>query len=275
MSLIQELLEGRFHLPCSEIRLTREKGDPIEIAGPGVIELNAKGEFEYSINVSAADHALIYDFGWRSLRPPGSLFPPESYFRIQATSSSEGAWSGQTLLPQSALGEETVRGTLSELVAEQGEAPAEFDQATMFVPTKLSFPTQGDGGITEFPIDSESFTFYHRSNFTELDCRLEPGSIAKNRHRRLQEALGFALCHPVWPAAIVLQSGGKKSSVLYSPSGLATEFKTSEPPFYFSNSPPESRAKFFDIVSAYYRKKDLLVGLLGEVRVFARNTPVG
>src|SRR5258708_7735100 len=196
MSLIEELLEGRFQLPCSEIRLTREKGDPIEIAGPGVIGLNAKGKFEYSINVSVADHALIYDFGWKSLRPPGSLFPPESYFRLKATSSSEGIWSGQALLPQAASGEEIVRGTLSELVSEQDEAPAEFDRATMFVPTKLSFPTlhrtRSDGGIsydhTEFPIDSENFTFYHRNSFTELECRLEPGSISKNRHRRLQEA---------------------------------------------------------------------------------------
>jgi hypothetical protein len=173
MSLIEELLEGSFQLPCSEIRLTREKGDPVEIAGPGLIKLNAKGDFEYSINVSVADHALTYDFGWKSARPPGSLFPPESYFRLKATSSSEGVWRGQALLPQAAgsSGEETVRGTLSELVSEQVEAPAEFDRATMFVPTKLSFPTlhptQSDGGIsydhTEFPIDSESFTFYHRT----------------------------------------------------------------------------------------------------------------
>jgi hypothetical protein len=98
MALIQELLEGRFQLPCSEIRLTREKGYPIEIAGPGVIGLNAKGKFEYSINVSVADHTLIYDFGSKSLRPPGSLFPPDSYFRLKATSSSERylEWSGST-----------------------------------------------------------------------------------------------------------------------------------------------------------------------------------
>jgi hypothetical protein len=100
MSLIEELLEGRFQLLCSEIRLTREQGDPIEIIGPGSIGLDSKGEFEYSINVSAADHALIYDFGWKSLRPPGSLFPPESYFRIQATSSNDGVWSGRTLIPR-------------------------------------------------------------------------------------------------------------------------------------------------------------------------------
>jgi hypothetical protein len=65
------LLEARFQLPCSDIRLTREKGDPIEIAGPGVIKLNAKGDFEYSINVSVADHALIYDFGWKSAQVLG------------------------------------------------------------------------------------------------------------------------------------------------------------------------------------------------------------
>jgi hypothetical protein len=262
MSLIEELLEGRFQLPCSEIRLTREKGDPIEIAGPGAIGLHAKGKFEYSIKVSAADHALIYDFGLRSLRPPGSLFPPESYFRLKATSSSEGVWSGQALLPQAVSGEETLRGTLSELISEQGEAPAEFDRATMFVPTKLSFPTfhptRRDGGIsydhTEFPIDSESFTFYHRNSFTELDCRLEPGSISKNRHRRLQEALGFALCQPVWPSAVILRSGGRRSDILYSPSKLATNYEVSFAPFHFANQPPDSRAKFFDIVSAYYRK---------------------
>jgi hypothetical protein len=85
----------------------------------------------------------------------------------------------------------------------------------MFVPTKLSFPTlhqtRSDGGIsydhTEFPIDSENFAFYHRNSVTKLECQLEPASISKNRHRRLQEALGFALCHPIWPSAMILRSG--------------------------------------------------------------------
>jgi hypothetical protein len=160
--------------------------------------------------------------------------------------------------------EQVVRGTLTELTSEEGEAPADSDRATMFVPTKLSFPalnqTPRDSGIgvshdrTRFQIDVETFTFYHRANFTELDCQFEPGAIARNRHRRLQEALGFALCHPVWPAAILLESAGKKSSILYSPSRLATEFSASDQPFHFANRPPEQRTRFFDIVSEYYRK---------------------
>ena len=100
MSLIGDLLKGKFELPCSEIRLTREAGDPIEIAGPGVIEVNTDGEFEFSIHVSVQDHMLINQFGWKSILPPGSMVPPEQSFQLKADSYIEGVWSGRVMRPQ-------------------------------------------------------------------------------------------------------------------------------------------------------------------------------
>jgi hypothetical protein len=274
MNLIEELLKGKFQLPCSEIRLKREEGTPIEIAGPGVIELNAEGKFDYAIHVSAKDHVSMFQFTWQNIPTPGVILSGEHFFELIATSYNDGVWRGRTTTPQpgGTLGQPgLVGGTLSELRFEQDEPPNEVDRVTFFLPGKLDFPaleytkrpeirksSSGPGTITRdhssFQIGAEEFVFYHEENHTELHCRFEPGSIAKNRHRRLQEALFFALCLPVWPSAVTLGSGGKKNHILYPPDRLATNFKASDPPFHFSNQPPEVRAKFFDIVSAYYRK---------------------
>jgi hypothetical protein len=146
-----------------------------------------------------------------------------------------------------------------------------LDCATFFLAGKLGFPvldftqrpeirksSPAPGTFTRdhssFTIDKEEFVFYHEQDHTELHCRFELGSIEKNRHRRMQEALGFALCLPIWPAALIFSSGGKRSDIVYCPDRLATDFKVSDQPFDFANQPPEIRAKFFEIVSAYYRK---------------------
>lgn len=274
MKLIEELLNGKFQLPCSEIRLKRETGTPIEIAGAGVIELKAERKFEYTIHVSAEAYLSMFQFTWQNIPTPGVVLSEEHFFELVATFYNEGVWRGRTMLPHSGgtLGQPgLVGGTLSELRLEQDEAPNEVDRATFFRAGKLDFPvleytqrpeirrsSSGPSTITRdhssFKIGAEEFVFYHEENHTELHCRLEPGSIAKNRHRRLQEALSLALCLPVWPSAAILGASGKRTHILYAPEQLATNFKVSDPPFHFSNQPPEIRAKFFDIVSAYYRK---------------------
>jgi hypothetical protein len=274
MKLTEELLKGKFQLACSEIRLKREKGTPIEVAGAGVIELNAEGKFEYTIHVSARDYGSMFQFTWQNIPNPGVVLSEEYFFEVVATSYNEGVWRGRTMLPHSGgtLGQPgLVGGTLSELRFEQDEAANEVDHATFLLPGKLDFPvleytqrpeirksSSGPGTLTRdhssFAIGTEEFVFYHEENHTELHCRFEAGSIAKNRHRRMQEALGFALCVPVWPLAVTLGSSGKRTDILYAPHWLGTNFKVKDPPFHFNNQPPEVRARFFDIVSAYYRK---------------------
>jgi hypothetical protein len=274
MKLIDELLKGKFQLPCSEIRLKREKGPPIEIAGPGVIELNTEGKFEYTMHVSAKDYGLMFQFSWQNIPTPGVLLPEEHFFQLVATSYNEGVWHGRVISPHSGgtLGQPGLAGgTLSELRSERNEAQTDGDRATLFLPGQLGFPvleytqrpeirksSSGPGTITRdhssFTIGAEEFVFYHEQNHTELHCRFESGSIEKNRHRRMQEALGFALCLPVWPSAVILGFGGKRSDILYAPDRLATNFKVNDPPFHCCNRPLEVCAKFFEIVSAYYRK---------------------
>jgi hypothetical protein len=53
---------------------------------------------------------------------------------------------------------------------------------------------------------------------------------------------------------MVLQSGRKKEVILRSPDRLPKNFTNSDPPFHFTNTPPKVREKFFDLVSAYYRR---------------------
>jgi len=274
MKLIEELLKEKFQLPCSEIRLTREKGPPIEIVGPGVIEINVEGQFEYTIHVSAKDHALMFQFGWQNIPAAGLPLSEEQFFQLVATSYNEGVWHGRVTTPRSGgtLGQPgIVGGTLSELRSERDEAQTDFDRATFFLPGRLDFPaleftertemrksSLGAVSVTrdhsKFTVAAEEFVFSHEENYTELDCRFEPGSITANRHRRMQEALGFALCRPIWPSAMILRFGGKRLDILQSPDQLPTGFKVSDPPFHFKNSSLEDREKFFEIVSAYYRK---------------------
>jgi hypothetical protein len=274
MTLIQELLKGKFHLPCSEIRLRREKGPALEIAGPGVIEISAEGKFRFTIHVSAEDHGLMFCFIRQNIPTLGFHSPGEHFFQLIATSESEGVWHGRvtTLYSGGELGEPgLVGGTLSELRSERDGAQTDSDWATLFLPRQLDFPALKYTERTEirksslctvsftrdkskFTIDAEEFVLSHKENHTELECRFELGSIDANRHRRMQEALGFALCRPIWTSAMILRRGGKRIDILQSPDQLPTAFKVSNPPLHFNNLPLESGQKVFEIVAAYYRK---------------------
>src|SRR5262249_25607343 len=152
-------------------------------------------------------------------------------------------------------------GTLSELrFEEEAEEETEFDSAQMFVAEVINFPAlsaterretrgtsvvsaQGAYDHTAFKIGSEEFVLSHSDKHTELECLLAPRSIARNRHLRIQETLGFALCCHVWPSAMVLHSGRKKEVILRSPDQLPKDFKVSDPPFHFGNTPPEVQGK--------------------------------
>jgi len=89
------------------------------------------------------------------------------------------------------------------------KARTDTDRATLFLPGRLDFPaleftertelrksSLGPVSVTrdhsKFTVAAEEFVFSQKENHTELDCRFEPGSITANRHRRMQEALGFA-----------------------------------------------------------------------------------
>jgi hypothetical protein len=185
----------------------------------------------------------MFRFGWENIPTPGLILPEEQFFQLIATSYNEGVWRGRVTTPHSGgtLGQPgLVGGTLSELRSEQDEAQTDFDRARLYLPGQLGFPTleftqrtesrrsslgsvRVDRDHSRFTIDTEEFVFSQKEDYTELNCRFESGSIAKNRHRRMQEALGFALCQPVWPSAMIFCSGGKRSEVLKSPDHLAAD----------------------------------------------------
>ncbi len=275
LEVIKLLFEGKFELPCSEILLTRQAGSPIEISGPGYIQVNSDNKFEVTSHISAQDYQKLFMFPALNMALSGTAYSDEHYFHLAARSYFHGTWNGRVLMPRAGgiAGQAgLVSGTLSEIhFEEEEEGETEFDLARVFISSSLNFPaldptehreTRGTEVVrargiynhTKFDVDSEEFTLSLEDNYTELECRLSPGSLVRNRHLRMQEALGYALCYPIWPTAMILRAGRQRKVILQSPDRLPKNFNDRFPPFHFANSPLEVRKKFFDLISAYYRK---------------------
>jgi hypothetical protein len=229
MKLLQELAEGRLELPCSQIRLQRGGPSPIDVAGPGVIELNDRGSFDYSLHISADAHHRLFLNQWQNLSPAGSLAPAENLITLTATSYSSGEWTGRVTNP--ACGGNPgdpgmASGVAHELRSNSQTGNSESDYVIFYLPGRLSFPalnfskvehTRGDAvasskisrDYSEFLVGEETFRLIHERDHTEIQCTLQKGGIGKNRHLRMQEALTYSLSQFIWPAAIAASSGGR------------------------------------------------------------------
>jgi hypothetical protein len=118
MAIIDDLAEGRIRLFCSEIRLQRGGAQPLSIAGPGSIEINDSGRFEYSIHVSADIHHKVFLDQFSRMRPAGTVLRKEDSFSLRGTSYDGQIFSGETIDPGpgGTLGSPgMVSGTLLEL----------------------------------------------------------------------------------------------------------------------------------------------------------------
>src|SRR5438105_9912742 len=83
---------------------------------------------------------------------------------------------------------------------------------------------------------------------------MEESGVAQNRHVRVKEALGFALCQPIWPSVTTLCLQNKRIQIIRSPNCDAPVWNICEPPLQSAGLPLEQLGKVFDIASAYYRK---------------------
>jgi hypothetical protein len=118
MAIIDDLAEGRFRLFCSEIRLQRGGAQPFSISGPGSIEINDSGRFEYSIHISADVHHKGFVEEFSRMRPAGTVLRKEDSFSLRGASYDGHIFSGETIDPGTggALGGPgMVSGTLLEL----------------------------------------------------------------------------------------------------------------------------------------------------------------
>jgi hypothetical protein len=273
MEIIDQLFDDDFELPCSKIVFVRRAGNPIQIEGPGSIEIDANGDFHITIHVSVKTSHEVFLFGYQSIPLSGTPFPDESIFELTATTYVNGTWHGEVIRPigGGTLGEPgLVYGTLNRMTLEEEHPDSKLEAVSMIFPGELNFPPlesteryEKVNGVdqlvyakydhSKLTIGSEEFTFLHHEKYTEVYCRLNPGAIQRNAHRRMQEALGFALSSPIWPQATTKYSEGKKSITIFSPSERH-DFKGNLPPFHFGMQEREIRRHFFGIVSAYYQK---------------------
>jgi hypothetical protein len=144
LELIEELLDGKFELPCSEITLTRESGSPIEVSGPGFIRINSDNKFDVTIHIPPQDYQKLFMFPLLNMTAPGTAFSGDHHFQLVAKSYLNGTWNGRVLMPTAGgtVGQAGLtHGTLSELrFEEEAEEELEFDFAKLFVAWVLNFP---------------------------------------------------------------------------------------------------------------------------------------
>ena len=86
MVIIDDLVEGRIRLFCSRIRLQRGDAQPFSVAGPGSMEINDSGHFEYSVHISADIHHKGFVGQFSRMRPAGTVLRKEDSFSLRGTS---------------------------------------------------------------------------------------------------------------------------------------------------------------------------------------------
>jgi hypothetical protein len=162
-----------------------------------------------------------------------------------------------------------VEGNVFEIRGERKwPGPLPTDQAELFIPSLLNFPTnastqtkteRNDREVSSssswdsasFNIDNRQVEIYKGELHTVIKCQLPTGSVALNQHLRIRDALQFVLAQPVTPCAMNLWSGDTQSVVLQS-QGFSNE-KTSQqrPPLRFESFPP--RSEIFSMAERFYK----------------------
>jgi len=208
MKLLKELAEGRLELPCWQIRLQRGGASPIDVTGPGLIELNDRGSFDYSLHVSAAHHHQLWFNQLQSIQSRGSIIRTEDLFTITADSYEHGSWSGRIATPScgGTFGQQGMaNGVVHELRSSCESANPKSNYAVFYLAGRIRFPAlsaskvehiRGDRLVSssvsrdysDFSVGEEQFRLFHEENHTEFECELAKGGISKNRHLRMQEA---------------------------------------------------------------------------------------
>jgi hypothetical protein len=280
MAIIDDLAEGRFRLFCSEIRLQRGGAQPFSISGPGSIEINDSGRFEYSIHISADVHHKGFVDEFSRMRPAGTVLRKEDSFSLRGASYDGHIFSGETIDPGTggALGGPgMVSGTLLELrsVKTVGYRPSvEGDYVTFHLPGTLKFPaltvtetnkTRGGELVNfhatrdyvTFKINEEEFSLSPKAEHVVLNCSFASGvdAIGKNRHLRICEALGFALGQFIIPFAIELEPyRGEHVKILRAPAYMlyTPEKKVDFPPLFFGDDMPIPEVH--QIAASHYTK---------------------
>jgi hypothetical protein len=126
--------------------LQRGDAQPFSVAGPGSMEINDSGHFEYSVHISADIHHKGFVGQFSRMRPAGTVLRKEDSFSLRGTSYDGQIFSGETIDPGtggSLGGPGMVSGTLLELrsVKTVGNRPSvERDYVTFHLPGTLKFP---------------------------------------------------------------------------------------------------------------------------------------
>jgi hypothetical protein len=119
-------------------------------------------------------------------------------------------------------------------------------------PSETERPLRGTRDWAQFESGEERFTLSHAGNHTEISCDLKASAVAGQRHRRIQEALTFALGQVLHPCAIKITADGTRTTALYEWSALGRDARAQDPPLRFGNNLP--LIEVYDIARAYYRK---------------------
>lgn len=269
--IVDQVIEGKMQMFCSEIRLER-KTDKLNItSGPGIVEINAGGKFEYLIHISAEQYHALFFNNFTASNRVKLIFQDEDFFQLTATDYSGVTWTGRVLAPTSGgvLGSYGIaQGTVSELRSTKDAPSTKTEYVTFHVRGNLDFPalhptkrkesrgrrtTRLSVGwdYTRFEAGRDVFVISRSENYITIESRLRPGSVAKHRHIRMQEALGFALGQPIWPCVTQIYSNGKRIEILRPPDSSTPVRNVYYPPLSFST---QQRGDTYKIAAAYYRK---------------------
>jgi hypothetical protein len=272
MSILERATEGKLRLECSEICLERAGSTPIQIKGPGSIESNDRGLFDYRFHISSVDHDRLRLNLFGGARRAGSLVPADEFLTLTAISYSDGEWTGRVSNPGTdgpVGGPGIATGEVYELTSTRKTGASESDYVKFYLPGRLAFPTiistkreqsrageivtvTGTRDAAEFETGGEKTLICRAGDHTEIECTLRRGGIEKNQHLRLVEALTFALGQPILPGAIEIVSGGNRTEILRVTDPPSSRGHSFNAPLQFGYDNPVREV--YDIAASYYKR---------------------
>jgi hypothetical protein len=281
MSVPEEFADGNLVLECPEISIEQRGQMPLNLKGPGRIELNGS-RIEWSFHVSAEQRQTLHPvqlLGLGALRPAGSVLPEGEYVAFKATTFGGDIWTSTIAHdPQIGGSGGMVGGYAFWLENTKPAEASSREYVRFYLPGKIKFPAlywtdtmiRGPGETkrlrsaardwAQFESGEERFTLCHEGSHTEISCDLAVGAVAAKWHWRMREALTFALGQVLHPCAIEITADGAQTTILYEWSALGRNATAQDAPLHFGDGLPFTEV--YDIALAYYRR--VLAWTVGE-----------
>jgi hypothetical protein len=202
----------------------------LSIKGPGFIWIDDAGQIVFEFTVAPDQYQPYIKTQLQKPRPVPNQPKAEDYFELTAHAASSEALKARLLYPRVQNdtpegvwdGPGTASGKVYQLTHQCELKEDVPDRARFLLRKKLIFPCLwNEKGVSpqehlDINLVDEHLDILDREDGTEIRCSLKNGSILRNHHWRMIEALEFAFGQSIYPCLLETQEKTQMTESIFS-----------------------------------------------------------